>query len=459
MITQILPHNWTIPHGFYALMGGFVFDTQESFPAEPNPFATGIDRVSVTPKGIKLLASCGHLPSLSGEEIADKSKIDELGKVFACIQATWLVVQICTRLGLHLPVTLLEVSTASHVLCALVIYGLWWHKPRKVSEPTILRGAWTGPLAAFMMMSSQVGQDQMLPGFRMEGDSCEISQLKFYAERVDEVSDLEEPCDRIDKPQERKHIRHFRIRAKSGLPQLEQTNNDHELIEEGEDLQSQLTRTRWQLACKAVEQYPAVRQMLRHPVTDLDRRYHVALAAYPEMPEKFRKASHEEKASGSPDSWWECGSQHLVVAVASNWPHDGLLRTTGGLVVGATLWIASIGFTAVHIAAWHADFPSGVEAWFWRSSALYIAFSGLLWASLHVLAETWAKLWWAWYDIMSGNASRLMMVLVTIVCSICGCAYLVARMFLIIEAFICLRSLTIASYVVPSWTLGVPHVG
>ena len=84
----------------------------------------------------------------------DKSKVDELGKLLACTQVTWMVVQVCTRLGLRLPVTLLEVTAVSHVVCALVLYALWWHKPRKVDEPTVLTGDWVRPLAAFMLMGS-----------------------------------------------------------------------------------------------------------------------------------------------------------------------------------------------------------------------------------------------------------------------------------------------------------------
>jgi hypothetical protein len=87
-----------------------------------------------------------------------------------------------------------------------------------------------------------------------------------------------------------------------------------------------------------------------------------------------------------------------------------------------------------------------------------VAFSGLLWAGIHVLAQFSARLWWTWYDLMSGEASRWLTFTVRIICSICGLAYLLARAYLIVEAFVALRLLPVAAYVVPEWTLGVPHI-
>ena len=462
-------------------MGGLVFDFKDSFPSGSHSFATGIERLSLTPKGVKLLAECGHLPRISEREIADKSKTDELGKFLACIQATWMVVQVCTRLGLKLPVTILEVSAVSHVVCALILYGLWWYKPRKIGEPTVLKGDWTEPLAAFMMMSSQVGQQQMLPGFRVEGETSEISGLRFIADNgnlraetdteavqqgitvensaIQPISDQEGiPDGAVEREKDNHNPRHYRVRAKSGLPQLDHAELEDDLDRSDDNEQTRLTRSRWNLACQAIHRYPAVRRLLRRPFSESNLKYETALASYPEMPDIARQRSYDEKAAEAIHPWWECSSQHLVVAEAPDWPHDGLLRTTGGLVVGTILWISSIAFSAVYIAAWNADFPTYIEQILWRSSALYIAFSGLFWAFLHILAEISGWVWWTWYDVMSGKASKSVMITVTILCTICGIMYLFGRGFLLVEALLCLRSLPVAAYLVPQWTLGVPHV-
>lgn len=37
-----------------------------------------------------------------------------------------------------MPVTLLELHVAMHVICALVMYVLWWDKPHNISEQLVL---------------------------------------------------------------------------------------------------------------------------------------------------------------------------------------------------------------------------------------------------------------------------------------------------------------------------------
>jgi hypothetical protein len=82
----------------------------------------------------------------------------------------------------------------------------------------------------------------------------------------------------------------------------------------------------------------------------------------------------------------------------------------------------------------------------------------MMWAEIHVLAQFSVRLWWTCYDLISGEASMWLTFIVRIICSICGLAYLLARAFLIVEAFVALRLLPVAAYVVPEWTLGVPHI-
>lgn len=62
-------------------------------------------------------------------------------------------------------VTLLEVNTLAHVLCALIILFLWWRKPKQINKPTLLRGRWVREIGAYMFMSSQVsGWKSQKPG-------------------------------------------------------------------------------------------------------------------------------------------------------------------------------------------------------------------------------------------------------------------------------------------------------
>ena len=40
---------------------------------------------------------------------------------------------------LHIPISLLELNTFGHAVCALLIYFLWWNKPFDVDYPTVIQ--------------------------------------------------------------------------------------------------------------------------------------------------------------------------------------------------------------------------------------------------------------------------------------------------------------------------------
>ncbi|KAH0603997.1 uncharacterized protein H6S33_007028 [Morchella sextelata] len=66
--------------------------------------------------------------------LLDKGKSDLIAKLLVCIQAVWLGVQSTARLGVGLPVTLLEIHILMHVPCTLVMYACWMKKPLDVAE-------------------------------------------------------------------------------------------------------------------------------------------------------------------------------------------------------------------------------------------------------------------------------------------------------------------------------------
>ena len=118
---QCIP-EWTMTHDFFASTGGFAFEfnpqlgersekgsADEFLPAEcPR-------RLTLTARGMALLARCGQLPNVAKAEISDKSKANDLAKALVMIQASWMLVQVIARLIARLPVTLLEVNTIAHV--------------------------------------------------------------------------------------------------------------------------------------------------------------------------------------------------------------------------------------------------------------------------------------------------------------------------------------------------------
>ena len=105
-------YEWTMTHSFFASTGGFAIDTADD---EAQYLPTGYKRLTLTARGVALLASCGHLPNVTEAEITDKSKANNVAKALVIIQALWMLLQVIGRLFAALPVTLLEVNTIAHV--------------------------------------------------------------------------------------------------------------------------------------------------------------------------------------------------------------------------------------------------------------------------------------------------------------------------------------------------------
>lgn len=81
-----------------------------------------------------LLAAFPDLRLPQEQNIQDFSKADAFTKGFACVQSVWLMVQSIARASQGLPITQLELSTIDFVICALIMYLLWWEKPFGVEQ-------------------------------------------------------------------------------------------------------------------------------------------------------------------------------------------------------------------------------------------------------------------------------------------------------------------------------------
>jgi hypothetical protein len=63
-----------------------------------------------------------------------------------------MIIQVVGRLIVHPPVTILEVNTLGHALCALTMYMFWFHKPLEVCDPTLLSEDWARPSMTLRLM-------------------------------------------------------------------------------------------------------------------------------------------------------------------------------------------------------------------------------------------------------------------------------------------------------------------
>lgn len=120
-------------------MGGFVLDI--------SPLHDFHEVMTVTHHAVLALAKEGLLLPMSDDSIRDKSKAYYLAKIQVFCQVSFLVLQVIVRKTQHLPLTLLEIHTLVHVVCAASIYVAWFGKPLDIKDPTdISSTVWNSPV-------------------------------------------------------------------------------------------------------------------------------------------------------------------------------------------------------------------------------------------------------------------------------------------------------------------------
>ncbi|KAH9959071.1 hypothetical protein BC827DRAFT_526503 [Russula dissimulans] len=119
---QYKGEGWTLTHGFFATMGGFIaYEGNEAIKV-------------LLPEELEShsLTGNGDFPRISNKEIQDKSKGDFVSKAVVILQTSWFVMQCIARGVQGLPITELELATIAFASLNFVLYLLWWDKPLNV---------------------------------------------------------------------------------------------------------------------------------------------------------------------------------------------------------------------------------------------------------------------------------------------------------------------------------------
>jgi hypothetical protein len=114
--------GWTRTHAFFLIMGGFTLH-EGGKPVR-----------ILEARELEELWEAGKItwPTVTKEEIADRSKGDYLSKTIVLFQTTWFVGQCIARGAYGLTVTELEVVTVAFASLTGIVYYLWWDKPLDV---------------------------------------------------------------------------------------------------------------------------------------------------------------------------------------------------------------------------------------------------------------------------------------------------------------------------------------
>ncbi|KAF5328375.1 hypothetical protein D9619_013262 [Psilocybe cf. subviscida] len=121
-------HPWTVAHGFFVQMGGFLL------------YDKGY------PTAVLDYRRLGHLlrtrsidpPAVTEAELEDRSKGNAISKSIVVLQTSWFVLQCCARWNKNLPVSELEAMTLAFAVLNGATYAVWWSKPQGVGVPICL---------------------------------------------------------------------------------------------------------------------------------------------------------------------------------------------------------------------------------------------------------------------------------------------------------------------------------
>ncbi|MCJ1399126.1 hypothetical protein MMC11_002328 [Xylographa trunciseda] len=116
-----------LTQAFYIVSGGLRIQRQGQVAKTVNPFRASWGW------GYQLAE---FLPET--EDLHDKSKSNGIAKGLAIVQISWLVAQCLARAHHGLPISELELGTIAFVACTTLSYAFWWHKPMDIRTVTTI---------------------------------------------------------------------------------------------------------------------------------------------------------------------------------------------------------------------------------------------------------------------------------------------------------------------------------
>jgi hypothetical protein len=417
-------------HSHYAVMGGFAI-----FPGELNPrgyhdmFLPGyFKRLTITPDGLEFLANLDIelVPNISESEIRDKSNANGLGKALVCIQAFWFCLQCATRLCQRLEISLLELNTFAHAICALLMYLLWWDKPLDIEEPTLMQGEEKLPAIALLCMSTEFGSKHR----------CDNGCTIFLRPIPVTAPNQEDPSSTPKTP-----FGHFTLDVSQVLfgfliPSHHCTLMDMDFsdcyvgvrVKETEKGKIRLCLNRGEVRClelasQAISRYGITTSNFKDKDGILQR-------YIPDLP----------KLSG--------------LSIESSFNVASLKFLLGFSLAGCV-------YGGLHLSAWNAPFPTTAQRYLWHLSGLVLISSGPV-MILRLGIEHLTKKW----GFLDGSNScrcclaKCPIALLWYIALFLGYGiYILARVYLVVECFVMLCYLPDGVYSVPSWTQYLPHIG
>jgi len=414
--------GWTKSHAFFLIMGGFTLH------------ARGKPLRVLEWKGLEALARAGRVdwPDITEEEIKDRSKGDYLSKGIVVLQTTWFIVQIIARAASRLTITELEVVTLAFSTLIGAIYYLWWDKPLDVrcSVPVHLVEHTTGRTT-----SDNGTDDSSSPKNRC---LCHLLPINLSSTVLEEetvkaneggtghpFTGMPSLPDSLSSPPPSHHN-----------PNL---NSMPPPIEDPPPLLSQ-TSVSWmkrlRLLIKNSRRKRGTFAGLVHVFVILPGYFFFGTQFDAMMLECTLETETQQPNDQPIDTILRNGP----LRVPTFYSYTGSVGDR--LVFGVCV---SILFGLIHCVAWYDEFPSSLERWGWRISAIIMSVVPVLLFSLFTVGRM-------------GIVNLERSVICAILRQSFACAYITSRIALLVLPLIALRALPPGAYVDLDWATIIPHI-
>ena len=433
----------------------------------------------LSPEAILQFAREGVFFDITHETISDRSKANLLGKGLVCMQVIWFLIQCVARAAARYPLVLIEVHTMVHVVCALVMYVLWWKvslempleglrqlmmlvkKPQDISEPTIQDTSSHLDVLAMLTMTSWIGSF-----LSEDGSVTYYGKEKFKRSQSSSASDQGQTPDLevgshevkvkiMSKSPQSQAIRPSKGQVCAlvpgqaldcGIGPVESRHRDLDKI----TYLSAKDVLRWNKASEWLEnwerQHPAVnlweRQLERDSLWDSL----LEMQKYdPSLPWQSLVGNISD-FPGTPQVWLRRETWFFtLVFVLSN-------RMLLLLLVALPLL-----YGGIHLATWDFHFASKTEHMLWKIACIDIMgtipiaclyYEGLVLIGRRFdepfrIIPSWKPVYkyplWAFYGPLA-------------------IFYALARLYIVVESFISLRHVPIGVYAAVPWVQDIPHV-
>lgn len=386
-------------------------------------------------------------------------------------------------MALGFTVSMLELNTFAHAICALIAYFLWWQKPLDIEEPTLISGRDADIVCAGMLLRSDLGT--LFPAIAA-GQRCQRRLVYHTLEDRDPPGSLYRGTKWIPDYGISGYLAHH---TDDPDPDQEQRRLLFEIHSPPEDLEGSIFklymgqslfgfdfRRKRRAGSQEKEGILGVhREFVELSAADflyLSR----AEQCYTTYPSLSRGGFDEGK-------WW-------VRDHAPNFPlsRSSLLDATTQTMV-FSLFVAGLAYGGIHLLAWDPPVRTWAEALMWRISGIYIigygAIPQLIWCSSRlyklvltfgqerepgpkfsvISATSWIILAARFAHIlgrllyMIDDMSDIIIPIMTLLATAATILYVLGRIYLVVECFISLGRLPASVFETPVWTNYLPHLG